>query len=103
MGLTSELAHAAGVSVHRSGSLELISATDADRLLDQVARAGVRVLGFEGFRVTSGGTRPDMSAIADLSDGEDSAASIEEARAVISQIGATDLFLEFTLQASTRP
>lgn len=97
MGLTAELAAGVGIRVHRSGSLELIPSSEAARLLDECATAGVRVLGLEGFRLADGETRPDMSAIADLSDVEDPAASVEEARAVVSEIEGPDLMLEFTL------
>ncbi len=101
MGLTAELAAALGIPVRRTGSLELIPSSDAATLLDECSKAGVRVLGFEGFRVTDGETRPDMSAIADLSDVEDPTESVEEARTIVDQIVAPDLLLEFTLSRGT--
>lgn len=83
-----------GASVGQPRTDSLVRAA---RLLDECATAGVRVLGLEGFRLADGETRPDMSAIADLSDVEDPAASVEEARAVVSEIEGPDLMLEFTL------
>lgn len=101
MGLTAELATAVGIPVRRTGSLELIPSFDAAAFLDECSKAGVRVLGFEGFRMTDGETRPDMSAIADLSDVEDPTASVEEARIIVDEIAASDLLLEFTLSRGT--
>lgn len=97
MGLTAELAGSVGIPVQRSGSLELIASSDANGFLDECARAGVRVLGIEGFRLADAETRPDTSAIADLSAIEDPNASVEEARAAVVEISEPDLSLEFTL------
>lgn len=97
MGLTAELAAAVGIPVRRTGSLELVRSLDAVAFLDECSKAGVRVLGFEGFRITDGETRPDISAIADLSDVEDPTESVEEARTIVDDIAAPALLLEFTL------
>ena len=97
MGLTAELATSAGISFRRSGGLELIGSADADAFLDECAKAGARVLGIEGFRLGGGKTRPDMSAIADLSGIEDPGASVDEARAAVAEIGQPGLLFEFTM------
>ncbi|MDP8910202.1 MAG: hypothetical protein M3N47_14050 [Chloroflexota bacterium] len=97
MGLTTELASSVGIPVRRAGSLELITWFDAAAFLDECSKAGVRVLGVEGFRLPGGKTLPDMSAIADLSDVADPAESVAEARKLVAEIGAPDLLLEFTL------
>ena len=101
MGLTSEIASYLGMEVRRAGSLELIASSDAEALLDECARRGVRVLGFEGFRLADGETRPDMSAIADLSDVTEPAESVEEARAIVGALAEPELMLEFTLSPGT--
>jgi hypothetical protein len=100
VGLTAELADAVGIPVRRSGSLELIRAAEAGRLLDECAKERIRILGLEGFRLAGDETRPDMSVIADLSDVEDPAASVEEARAVVAETEKADLMLEFSLTRS---
>lgn len=97
MGLTSEIATSVGVDVHPVGSLELITSRDADALLDECARRGIRVLGFEGFRLTDGETRSDMSVIADLSDVTVPSESIDEARVIVAALADPELMLEFTL------
>lgn len=101
MGLTSEIAASVGMDVRRAGSLELIASADAEALLDECARRGIRVLGFEGFRLVDGETRPDMSAIADLSDVTEPAESVEETRAIVAALAGPDLMLEFTLLPGT--
>lgn len=97
MGLTSEIAASVGVDVRRAGSVELIASRDAEAFLDECARRGIRVLGFEGFRITDGETRSDMSAIADLSDVREPMESIDEARLTVTAVAQPELMLEFTL------
>jgi hypothetical protein len=97
VGLTADLAATVGIPVRQVGSLELIAAGDSGPFLDACSAAGIRVLGIEGFRLSEGVTRPDMSAIADLSRIEKSSESVEAARSFVQEVATSDLMLEFTL------
>lgn len=67
MGFTTRVASGLGLTVVQRGSLDLVSAADARRLLLVCEEEEVPVLGLEGFRVEGTAIVPEMAAIADYS------------------------------------
>lgn len=67
MGFTTRVASGLGLKVVQRGSLDLVSAADARRLLLVCEEEEVPVLGLEGFRVEGTAIVPEMAAIADYS------------------------------------
>jgi hypothetical protein len=59
--------------------------------------ARVRVVGAEGFDIIDGQRRPDMEAILDLEDLDDSPRSIDEAERFVSATWRPGLYFEFDL------
>lgn len=95
--VTARLARQTGLPVRTVGGLHLMASADAPAFLDACSAAGVRVLGFEGFRVLEDSVEPEMDVITDLSDLVDPEESIREARAVV-ESAESDLFFDFTLE-----
>jgi hypothetical protein len=96
-----DLARNAGIAPERHGGLVLVPATEIGRLLQAFQSAGVRVLGAEGFEVTGSHVTPDMNAILDLSDVDDAAESIREARAFFERVDSCDLLFEFVIDEAS--
>lgn len=67
MGFTTRVASGLGLTVVQRGSLDLVSAADARRLLLVCEAQDVAVLGLEGFRIDGNAIVPEMDAIADYS------------------------------------
>lgn len=97
MATVENVAREAGIPVEDVGGLVLVRAVDAGRLLDAFEKAGVRVLGAEGFRADGHEVRPDTDAILDISDVEDRHESIGEARSFVDDVATPDLLFEFVI------
>lgn len=100
MGLIEEVADRAGIQLTERGSLVLVSAGDAMRLLDACESAGLRILGIEGFQVKENSLVPDMDAIADFSSTASAFSSILEARRFVNVVSSRELVLDFTVSSS---
>jgi hypothetical protein len=102
VGLASNLAQVAGISLVRIASLELVALDDTGRFLDTVHEYRLVVLGIEGFRVNGDQVTPDMGAIADFSRGivgpDRVEKSIQESRRFIGKVAKPGLFFEFALK-----
>lgn len=101
MGLVAEVASSIGVSVHRSGQMELVAATDLPTFLRGVRARSLRVLGLEGFRIVGSSLVPDMDSIVDFSSIPRSASSehtVDEALRFLSKVEGPDLFYAVTLR-----
>jgi hypothetical protein len=92
-----DLARRAGVTIQRTGALDLIPAAGASAFVNASSEAGVRILGIEGFKIIDGDARPDMTAIADFSDIRGEPASNAEAVAFMKSLNDPELMFEFTL------
>lgn len=93
------VARRAGIAVTMRGALTLVAAADAARFLDACAADGLRVLGFEGFRLDGQSVVPVMEAIADFSSGSPISAehSIRESRRVLELVRHLASFFDFVL------
>lgn len=100
MGPVADLARQAGVATEHVGGLVLVPSDEVDKLLETFERAGMRLLGVEGFTVSGPEVRPDMDAILDLSDVEDAAQSIREAEDFFERVGSPGLLFEFVIDES---
>jgi hypothetical protein len=60
------------------------------------------VIGVEGFHLSDDQVRPEMDAILDLSDLENAAESVIEARTFVAAVATHVDAFEFTLAASAR-
>lgn len=98
MGLTAELGHRAGIEILNVAGLELVRSSDALALLDEIERAGVLVLGIEGFAIQGYTVVPDMNLIADYSDraktDQSSASALSDARCFFQNIEGEDRVFE---------
>jgi hypothetical protein len=101
MGLVSEIAKVAGVSVHNEGSMELISAVDIPVFLEAVkARHTYIILGLEGFLIENKNLIPEMNAIADFSssaENPDCDGTIIKAVDFLARVGRSDLYYDIIL------
>lgn len=97
MGLVEEIADQIGIPLTRRGSLILVSADNALKLLDGCESVGLRILGVEGFQVRESSIVPDMDAIADFSNLDSAIASIREARRLIHIVRPHELVFDFTV------
>jgi hypothetical protein len=106
-GFAAMVARRAGVALTTRGALTLVAAEDAARFLDACAAEGLRVLGFEGFRLDGQSVVPVMDAIADFSSGPPISAedSIRDSRRVLELVRHLASFFEFVLvkDAAQRP
>jgi hypothetical protein len=103
MGLIERLADDAGVSLTVHGSLHLVAAKDAERILSAIEKTGVVVLGIEGFHLRNGRISPDIEAIADFSDvsasTNGSLESVASSRQFMNRVRSHGLFVEFTIRS----
>lgn len=97
MGLIEEIAGRIGVPFTKRGSLILVSAGNALKLLDGCESAGLRILGVEGFQVKGSSIVPSMDAIADFSSLDSAIASVREARRFIHVVRPHELVFDFTV------
>lgn len=103
MGPIDDLARDAGVATEHVGGLVLVPTDHVGRLLEAFKRAGIRVLGAEGFVVSGSEARPDMDAILDLSDVEDTAESVREAQDFFERVASHGLLFDFVIDESSLP
>lgn len=94
--LVERTARAAGV--HLLTDQQFVALADARRFIEAAAALGYTVLGYEGFRIGDGYTRPDMEAIVDLS-GCDRSESASAAVAVLQRFDDDALVFDFVLRA----
>lgn len=100
MGPVADLAREVGVATEHVGGLILVPSDQVDKLLETFERAEIRLLGVEGFAVSGPEVRPDMDAILDLSDVEDTAESIREAKDFFERVASPGLLFEFVIDES---
>lgn len=80
--------------------MNLIKNLDIPAILDAIERAGLVVLGIEGFTLEEGDTvRPDMNAIADFSSVPNSIESIDASWKYFKEVNRPELMYEFVLKA----
>jgi hypothetical protein len=101
MGLIAEIAASVGITVRRSGQMELVATCDLAHFLEAARTHNARILGLEGFRIVDTSIVPDMNAIADFSsiaDSSTNAETIHEALQFLSNVNGPDLLYEVTLR-----
>lgn len=105
MGQVEALAMKHGITVVGRGALRLVSRSDVERFFLACVEEGYAIVGFEGFYVTEKGVMPEMGAIADFSQRDESdvesldvEGTVREARRVIESLpGGEELFFDFVL------
>lgn len=98
MGLTEKIAHQHGIRMMKYGSLNLIAAEDANKILDAFRSERIQVLGIEGFYLRNKSAIPDMDAIADFSELYSVSESIIEAKHFVNNLHQSGILFEFTLK-----